>query len=128
LIYYFLCKDLSNIAFSLAVVFQPDGIGYLIKHTNTMTTVRVNNGRVEEYENGSIRRTFGSNIATAATDGSTVVAVTRAGRVETYVNGSIRQTFGSNAVSAQVSGDTVAVQTSSGRTEEYVNGSIRRTY
>ena len=95
------------------------GLGERIK--NTMTTVRVNNGRVEEYENGSIRRTFGSNIAT-------VVAVTRAGRVETYVNGSIRQTFGSNAVSAQVSGDTVAVQTSNGRTEEYVNGSIRRTY
>ena len=79
-----------------------------------MTTVRVNNGRVEEFENGSIRRTFGSNIVSAATDGRTVVAVTRSGRVETYVNGSIRQTFGSNAVSAQVSGDTVAVQTSAG--------------
>jgi hypothetical protein len=97
------------------------------KNTN-MTTVRVNNGRVEEFENGSLRRTFGSNIVFAATDGETVAAVTRAGRAETYVNGSIRQTFGSNAVSAQVSGDTVVVQTSSGRTEEYVNGSIRWTY
>ncbi|NBS52909.1 MAG: IceA2 protein, partial [Spartobacteria bacterium] len=54
-----------------------------------MKTVRVNNGRVEEFENGSIRRTFGTNISAAATDGQTVVAVTRAGRIETYVNGSI---------------------------------------
>jgi hypothetical protein len=58
-----------------------------------MTTVRVNNGRVEEFENGTIRRTFGSNIATAATDGRTVVAVTRAGREETYENGTIRRTY-----------------------------------
>ena len=27
-----------------------------------MKTVRVNNGRVEQFENGSIRRIFGSNI------------------------------------------------------------------
>jgi len=73
-----------------------------------MTTVRANNGRAEEFENGTIRRTFGSNIIFAATDGSTVAAVTRSGRVETYVNGTIRQTFGSNAVSAQVSGSTVS--------------------
>jgi hypothetical protein len=44
-----------------------------------MKTVRVNNGRVEEFENGSIRRSFGNNIISAATDGHTVVAVTRAG-------------------------------------------------
>ena len=99
-----------------------------LAHITTMKTVRVNNGRVEEFENGSIRRTFGSNIINAATDGQTVVAVTRAGRVETYEDGSIRRTFGSNAQSAQVSGDTVVVQTANGRTEEYVNGSIRRTY
>ena len=98
------------------------------KNQIPMKTVRVNNGRVEEFENGSLRRTFGSSIASAATDGQTVAAVTRAGRIETYVNGSMRQTFGSNAVSVQVSGDTVVVQTSQGRTEEYVNGSMRRTY
>ena len=96
--------------------------------TNNMKTVRVNNGRVEEFENGSLRKTYGANITAAATDGQTVAAVTRAGRIETYVNGSMRQTFGSNAVCVQVSGDTVVVQTSNGRTEEYVNGSMRRTY
>ena len=64
----------------------------------------------------------------AATDGETVVAVTKAGRVEEYVKGSMRRSFGSKAVSAQVSGDTVAVQTSGGRTEEYVKGSLRRSY
>ena len=55
-----------------------------------MTTVRVNNGRAEEFENGTIRRTFGSNIIFADTDGSTVAAVTRSGRVDTYVNGTIK--------------------------------------
>jgi hypothetical protein len=58
-----------------------------------MKTVRVNNGRVEEFENGSICRPFGNNIESVATDGETFVAVTGAGRVETYVNGSIRRTY-----------------------------------
>jgi hypothetical protein len=97
-------------------------------YLTNMRTVRVIGGRVEEYENGSLRRTFGSNIVSAATDGQTTVAVTSSGRVEEYVNGSLRRTYGSNARSAQVSGDTVAVQTANGRTEEYVNGSFRRTY
>ena len=96
--------------------------------SQVMRTVRVKGGRVEEFENGSLRRTFGTNIVSAATDGETVVAVNGAGRVEEYVNGSLRRTFGTNARSAQVSGDTVAVQTSGGKTEEYVNGSLRRTY
>ena len=55
-----------------------------------MKTVKVNNGRAEEFENGSLRPTYKSNITFAATDGDTVAAVTRAGRVETYVNGSIQ--------------------------------------
>jgi hypothetical protein len=97
-------------------------------YLTNMRTVKVSSGRVEEYENGSLRRTFGSNIVSAATDGQTTVAVTSSGRVEEYVNGSLRRTYGSNARSAQVSGDTVAVQTANGRTEEYVNGSLRRTY
>jgi hypothetical protein len=108
-------------------IFFPHNNKHKPKQT-TMNTVRVNNGRVEEFENGSLRKTYGSNITAAATDGQTVAAVTRAGRIETYVNGSMRQTFGSNALSVQVSGDTVVVQTSNGRTEEYVNGSMRRTY
>ena len=49
-----------------------------------MVTVRVNRGRVEEFENGSMRRTFGSKIVFAATDGESVVAVTSAGRVERW--------------------------------------------
>ena len=91
-------------------------------------TVRVRNGRVEEYENGSHRRTYGSNIIAASTDGRIVAAVTSGGRVEEYENGSHRRTYGSNAVGVQVSGGCVAVQTSNGRTEEYENGSHRRTY
>ena len=65
----------------------------MVIEINNMKTVRVNNGRVEEFENGSLRKTYGSNITAAATDGQTVAAVTRAGRIETYVNGSIRRTY-----------------------------------
>jgi hypothetical protein len=36
------------------------------RKTTNMKTVRVNNGRVEQFENGSIRRIFGSNIGASA--------------------------------------------------------------
>ena len=93
-----------------------------------MLFVKAVNGRVEEYENGSIRRSYGSNIIVAATDGAIVAAVTKKGQVEEYISGSIRRIYASHAVGVQVSGGTVAVSTSNGRIEEYVNGSIRRSY
>ena len=77
--------------------------------------VKINNGRVEEYENGSYRRSYGSNIVAAATDGKIVAAVRRDGRVEEYENGSYRRSYGTDAVGVQVAGGTVAIQKANGR-------------
>lgn len=91
-------------------------------------TVRVKDGRVQEYVNGSLRRTYGSGIVDAATDGTVVAAVNNDGRVMEYVNGSLRRTYGSDVVRVQVSGGSVFANLKSGRTAEYVNGSLRRTF
>jgi hypothetical protein len=48
---------------------------------------------VETYENGSIRRTFGSNAVSAQVSDDTVIVQTANGRTEEYVNGSIRRTY-----------------------------------
>lgn len=97
-------------------------------HAGDSTTVRVRDGRVQEYVNGSLRRTYGSGIIDAATDGTIVAAVDKDGRVMEYVNGSLRRTYGSDVVRVQVSGGSVFANLKSGRTAEYVNGSLRRTF
>jgi len=91
-------------------------------------TVRVKNGQVQEYVNGSLRRTYGSGIVDAATDGSIVAAVNKDGRVQEYANGSLRRTYGSDVVRIRVSGGSVFADLKGGRTAEYVNGSLRRTF
>ena len=91
-------------------------------------TVRVRDGRVEEYVNGSIRRTYGSSIIDAATDGEIVAAVTRDGRINEFVNGSIRRVYGSDVVRVRVGGGSVFAELKNGRTAEYVSGSVRRTF
>ena len=91
-------------------------------------TVRVTDGRVQEYVNGSLRRTYGSGIVDAATDGVIVAAVNKEGRVMEYVNGSLRRTYGSDVVRVRVSGGSVFADLKGGRTAEYVNGSLRRTF
>jgi hypothetical protein len=91
-------------------------------------SVRVKDGRVQEYVNGSLRRTYGSGIVDAATDGTIVAAVNKDGRVMEYVNGSLRRTYGSDVVRVQVSGGSVFANLRNGRTAEYVNGSLRRTF
>lgn len=63
--------------------------------------VKVSNGRVEEYENGSRKRSYGSNVIAASTDGTLVAVVTKDGRVEEYVGGSRKRSYGSNAVNVQ---------------------------
>ncbi|MBH0269764.1 IceA2 protein [Helicobacter pylori] len=55
--------------------------------------VKVVNGRIQEYENGHYRRTYGSNIVAADTDGHIVAAVTAKGKVEEYENGHYRRTY-----------------------------------
>ena len=91
-------------------------------------TVRVKDGRVQEYVKGSLRRTYGSGIIDAATDGVIVAAVSKEGRVMEYVNGSLRRTYGSDVVRVRVSGGSVFADLEGGRTAEYVNGSLRRTF
>ena len=92
------------------------------------STVRVKDGRVQEYVNGSLRRSYGSDIVDAATDGKIVAAVTKQGRIQEYVNGSLRRTYGSDIVRVRVSGESVFGDLKNGRTAEYVNGSLRRTF
>jgi|GEM_PF-2165685 len=91
-------------------------------------TVRVKAGRIEEYANGSLRRSFGSKIVDASTDGRIVAAVNEAGRIEEYVNGSLRRSYGTNVVRVRISGGSVFADLKTGRTAEYVNGSLRRTF
>ena len=103
-------------------------LSLLNTHASDSMTVRVSSGRVQEYVNGSLRRTYGSDIIDAATDGQMVAAVTRQGRVQEYINGSLRRTYGSDVVRVRVSDGSVFAELKNGRTAEYVNGSLRRTF
>ncbi len=55
--------------------------------------IKVVNGKIQEYENGIHKRTYGSNIVAADTDGHIVAAVTAQGKVEEYENGFHRRTY-----------------------------------
>jgi hypothetical protein len=112
--------DALTIALTLCVVSP--------LYAGDAATVRVKDGRVQEYVNGSLRRTYGSGIVDAATDGTIVAAVNKDGRVMEYVNGSLRRTYGSDVVRVRVSGGSVFADLKGGRTAEYVNGSLRRTF
>ncbi|MEI6604466.1 MAG: IceA2 protein [Verrucomicrobiota bacterium] len=92
------------------------------------STVRVKGGHIQEYVNGSLRRSYGSDIVDASTDGEIVAAVTKNGRIQEYVNGSLRRSYGSDVVRVRVSGGSVFGDLKNGRTAEYVNGSLRRTF
>ena len=91
-------------------------------------TVRINNGRIEERVNGTLRRSYGSNLVDADTDGITVAGVTKDGRIMEYKNGTLRRTFGSNVNRVQVQNGIIYAQLKSGKTAEYDNGTLKRTY
>jgi hypothetical protein len=91
-------------------------------------SVRVRDGRIQEYVNGSLRSTYGSKFVDVATDGKIVASVNREGRIQEYVKGSLRRTYGSDVVRVSVSGGSVFAELNNGRTAEYVNGSLRRTF
>ncbi len=55
--------------------------------------IKVVNGKIQEFENGSFKRTYGSNIVAADTDGHIVAAVTAKGKVEEYKDGSYKITY-----------------------------------
>ncbi|PUD82239.1 IceA2 protein [Helicobacter pylori] len=50
-------------------------------------------GKVEEYENGSYKRTYGSNAINVQVSGGVVAVTTSKGKVEEYKNGSYKRTY-----------------------------------
>jgi hypothetical protein len=62
-------------------------------HAGDSATVRVRDGRVEEFVNGSLRRTYGSDVVRVQVSGGSVFANLKSGRTAEYVNGSLRRTF-----------------------------------
>lgn len=91
-------------------------------------TVRLRDGRIQEYVKGSLRRSYGSNLIDCSTDGELVAAVTRYRRIAEFRNGSQIRTYGSKVVRVRVVSGTVFADLENGRTAEYVNGSLRRTF
>ncbi|MBH0277070.1 IceA2 protein [Helicobacter pylori] len=58
-----------------------------------VVVIKVVNGKIQEYENGNYKRTYGSNIVAADTDGHIVAAVTAKGKVEEYKNVSFKRSL-----------------------------------
>ena len=68
-------------------------LSLLTLYAGDAATVRGRDGRVQEYVNGNLRRTYGSGIVDVSTDGQIVAAVNKDGWVTEFVNGSLRRTF-----------------------------------
>ncbi len=55
--------------------------------------VKVVNGKIQEFENGSHKRTYGSNAVNVQVSGGIVAVTTSKGKVEEYKNGSHKRTY-----------------------------------
>ncbi|MEJ8620818.1 IceA2 protein [Helicobacter pylori] len=55
--------------------------------------VKVVNGKIQEFENGSHKRTYGSNAVNVQISGGIVAVTTSKGKVEEYKNGSYKRTY-----------------------------------
>ncbi|GAA6950403.1 IceA2 protein [Helicobacter pylori] len=55
--------------------------------------VKVVNGKIQEFENGSHKRTYGSNAVNVQISGGIVAVTTSKGKVEEYKNGSHKRTY-----------------------------------
>ncbi|MCQ2635388.1 IceA2 protein [Helicobacter pylori] len=55
--------------------------------------VKVVNGKIQEFENGSRKRTYGSNAVNVQVSGGIVAVTTSNGKVEEYKNGSYKRTY-----------------------------------
>lgn len=91
-------------------------------------TVRLRDGRIQEYCKGSLRRTYGAKVIDVSTDGVLVAAVRDDGRIVEYRNGSLVRTYGSKVRRVRVVSGTVFADLENGRTAEYVNGSLKQTF
>ncbi|GAA8499551.1 hypothetical protein KKKH53_12510 [Helicobacter pylori] len=55
--------------------------------------VKVVNGKIQEFENGIYKRTYGSNAVNVQVSGGIVAVTTSKGRVEEFENGIYRRTY-----------------------------------
>ncbi|GAA8593740.1 hypothetical protein oki164_04450 [Helicobacter pylori] len=55
--------------------------------------VKVVNGKIQEYENGIHKRTYGSNAVNVQVSGGIVAVTTSKGKVEEYKNGIHKRTY-----------------------------------
>ncbi|GHS20519.1 hypothetical protein VN1027_08320 [Helicobacter pylori] len=55
--------------------------------------VKVVNGKIQEFENGSHKRTYGSDAVNVQVSGGIVAVTTSKGKVEEYRNGSYKRTY-----------------------------------
>ncbi|GAA9923139.1 hypothetical protein VN0844_08210 [Helicobacter pylori] len=55
--------------------------------------VKVVNGKIQEFENGHYRRTYGSNAVNVQVSGGIVAVTISKGKVEEYKNGSYKRTY-----------------------------------
>ncbi|GHR60878.1 hypothetical protein VN1266_08840 [Helicobacter pylori] len=55
--------------------------------------VKVVNGKIQEFENGSYKRTYGSNAVNVQVSGGIVAVTTSKGKVEEFENGHYRRTY-----------------------------------
>ncbi len=55
--------------------------------------LKVVNGKIQEFENGFHKRTYGSNAVNVQVSGGIVAVTTSKGKVEEYKNGSYKRTY-----------------------------------
>ncbi len=55
--------------------------------------VKVVNGKIQEFENGNYKRTYGGNAVNVQVSGGIVAVITSKGKVEEYKNGSYKRTY-----------------------------------
>ncbi|GAA8616545.1 IceA2 protein [Helicobacter pylori] len=55
--------------------------------------VKVVNGKIQEFENGNYKRTYGSDAVNVQVSGAIVAVTTSKGKVEEYRNGSYKRTY-----------------------------------
>ncbi|GAA6793441.1 hypothetical protein Kyoto1A_09740 [Helicobacter pylori] len=55
--------------------------------------VKVVNGKIQEFENGNYKRTYGSDAVNVQVSGGIVAVTTSKGKVEEYKNGIHKRTY-----------------------------------
>ncbi len=55
--------------------------------------IKVVNGKIQEYENGNYKRTYGSNAVNVQVSGGIVAVTTSNGKVEEYENGFRKRSY-----------------------------------